>query len=299
MIKYSDVVRMGYLNESILSSIPSHCECGAEMEFTDNLNNVCCSNRYCYLKIGKRLSLMFNQLGIDGMSDARCNIIAKTFKLKSPAQFYIVAQQGLSCKGVANFEKKSAEFKQRVDEREIYLWEYVKLMSLPGIDTISKSLFDGYSDIKAFYTNLYEKQIYFVADRLGIKVNADESVLAVNTFNTLVSYENELTTCVNFFNIKQSMGMDMNICITGGVIGYTNKCEFITRLKDSYGDKLNIIQQSSVTSKTNFLVCDDHDSHSNKHLKAQNMNAKAGKEVVKIGTSVDCIQYLRQLYSSL
>lgn len=296
MVKYSEVLAKGYINQNILSTIPSHCECGAEYEFTDNFNNVCCPNRYCHLKIGKRLSNMCDLLGIDGMGDASCIKIASTFKLKSPAQFYIVAQQGLTCKGVANFEKKCKEFKSKIDESEFSLWEYVRFMSLPGIDTNAKALFDGYYDMKEFYNNLYNRQIYFVADRLGIKINADESVLAVNTFNVLMSYENELTSCVNFFHIGDNTKLkDINICITGGVNGYINKSEFIQHLKNSFGDKFNIIQQSSVTAKTNILVCDDSDSHTSKHLKAKNMNEKAGKEVVKICNSSECFRYLRSL----
>lgn len=295
MIKYSEVLSQGLINPNILSTIPSHCECGAEYEFTDNLNNVCCSNRYCHLKIGKRLSNMCDLLGIDGIGDTSCSKIALNFKLKSPAQFYIVAQQGLTCKGVANFEKKCKEFKKKVDESEFTLWEYVRLMSLPGIDINARPLFDGYYDMKEFYNNLYNRQIYFVADRLGIKINADESVLAVNTFNILMSYENELSSCVNFFHIVDKKTQDINICITGGVDGYVNKTQFINHLKTSFGDKYNIIQQSSVTAKTNILICDDVDSHSSKHLKAKNMNEKAGKEVIKILTSNECYKYLKSL----
>lgn len=243
---------------------------------------------------------MCDMLGLDGFGDTSCAKIANTFKLKSPAQFYIVAQQGLTCKGVSSFDKKCREFKQKLDESEFKLWEYVKLMSLPGIDVNAKALFDGYTDIKEFYNNLYNRQIYFVADRLGIKTNADESVLAVNIFNTLVSYENELTSCINFFKIKTGDSLqEVNICITGGVMGYVNKTQFINRLQFIFGDKLNIIQQSSVTSKTNILVCDDADSHTSKHSKAKNMNEKAGKEVVKILDSSQCYRYLKTLHEGL
>lgn len=297
MIKYSEVAQNGLIDKNILNTIPMNCDCGAEYVFTDSLNNICCPNRYCHLKIGRRLSQMATMLGVDGLGDTSCNKIAKTFKLKSPAQFYIVAQQELECKGVAGFKKKAKEFKKAIDSTDVDLGTYVKLMSLPGIGSNAKTLFEGYVDINEFFNQLHVLQVSFVADRLGIKLDADASVLAVNTYNTLISYENELKTCVSFFNIKKSKGETINICITGGVEGYTNKGEFIKRLINSFGDKYNIVQQSSVTAKTNILIADhSEEMHSTKYLKANSMNAKAGKEVVKILNSKDCVTYLRNLY---
>lgn len=298
MIKYSIVKKNGLISEEILKSIPQYCKCGSEYEFTDNLVNICCSNRYCYLKIGNRLASMCKLLGIDGLGERNCAKIAETFKLKSPAQLYIIAQQELECKGVANFQTKLKEFKMVIDEKEITLWEYVKFMSLPGIDNNAKPLFDGYNDIVEYYKNLEKFQISFISDRLGLSLNADNSVLAVNVYNILMAYKNELITCSNFFHIKEKMGRDVTICITGGVRGYTNKGEFIRSLQVTFGDKLNIIQQSSVSAKTNFLVCEDSSSRSNKVQNVMKINTKAGKEVVKFGTSGDCYNYLESLWES-
>lgn len=300
MIKYSDVVKNNLIDKKILGTIPSTCECGSEYMFTDSLNNICCPNRYCHLKIGRRLSQMATMLGVDGLGDTSCVKIVQNFKLKSPAQFYIVAQQGLECKGVAGFKKKAQAFKKAVDSDSIDLWRYVKYMSLPGIGDNAKALFTGFVDINEFYDLLHSQQVNFVGDRLGIKLDADASVLAVNTYNTLISYENELKTCVSFFNIKKSVGEVVNICITGGVIGYTNKTEFISHLLHTFGSKLNIVQQSSVTSKTNILIADHtEEMHSSKYLKASSINAKAGTDVIKILNFSDCMTYLRKLYNSL
>lgn len=299
MISYSDVVANKLIDAKILKTIPSRCDCGEEYVFTDNLQNICCPNRYCHNKIGKRLSKMATMLGVDGLGDTSCVKICKYFKLKSPAQFYIVAQQGLEYNQVAGFKKVCAAFKKAVDSKEIALWEYVKFMSLPGISSNARALFSGYIDIDYFYKQLHLLQVSFVGERLGIQMEADNSVLAVNIYNTLISYENELKTCCKFFNLKKSFGVDLNICITGAVSGYVNKNEFIRHLDAYFGDKINFNQQSSVTSKTNILVADDMDAHSSKYLKASNMNAKAGKEVVKIVNSQDCLSYIRQLYKTL
>lgn len=299
MISYSEVAANKLIDAKILKTIPSRCDCGQEYMFTDNLQNICCPNRYCHTKVGKRLSKMASMLGVDGLGDTSCIKICKYFQLKSPAQFYIVAQQQLEYKQVAGFKKACIAFKKAVDSKEIALWEYVKFMNLPGISSNAKALFSGYVDINEYYKQLHLLQISFVGERLGLKMEADNSVLAVNTYNTLISYENELKTCCKFFNIKRTLGVDLNICITGAVNCYVNKGEFIKHISNAFGDKINFVQQSSVTSKTDILVVDNMDAHSTKYLKATNINVKAGKEVIKVLKSQECLVYLRNLYKTL
>lgn len=295
MIKYSVVKEQGLINEDILKNIPSHCDCGSELVFTDNLVNLACPNRYCYNKIGARLESMCKILGIDGWGNASCVQVAKEFKLKSPAQLYILAQRDVECKSISGFQKKLKEFKDVIDEKELLLWEYVQAMSIPGVDSNAHSIFGDYSDIKTAYIDIINGGVPFIADKLGITIKNDASVLAVNTYNTLFNYQNELETLVICFTIKETVGKDIYICITGGVEGYTNKSEFINSLKYSFADKLNIIQQKSVTSDTNILVCDAGDSDSSKFMKARNKNEKAGKEVIKICTATECFNYLSNM----
>lgn len=295
MIKYSEVVKNKLISSDILSGIPSHCECGAELEFTDNLVNIGCPNRYCFNKIGSRLESMCKLLGVDGWGSSSCIAVAKEFKLKSPAQLYIVAQRDLECTSIAGFKKKLNDFKEIVDEKELLLWEYVQAMSIPGIDSNAHAIFGSYTDIESAYEDILEGKVPFIAEKLGISTKDDSSVLAVNTFNTLFNYQNELKTLVTCFTIKSNIGKDLYICITGGVEGYTNKSEFVNDLKLTYGEIYNIIQQKSVTKETNILVCDAGDSDSRKFMRARTINEKAGKEVIKICTATECFNYIKAL----
>lgn len=63
--------------------IPDKCECKSDFIINKNNKTIRCCNPSCYIKLGKRLSLMYSNFGIKDLGDATCiKIIKFCFKNK-------------------------------------------------------------------------------------------------------------------------------------------------------------------------------------------------------------------------
>ena len=275
-IALADVVENGLLDDDILQCIPHYCpSCGAEIEFSDSLRQISCPSRFCTDKIAARLEAMAKAMKVDGWGEATCRAVCEHFKLKSPYQVFLLGSK--LWYGVATFNEKVNNFITS-PKREAELWEVVKYGGIPSIETTAYKIFGGYSDMESAYADIEKYQVPFVADKLGLR-NNDGGVMAVRVYNTLMEYKDELLFAVTQFTVASKGGTPVNVAITGGVVGYVNKAEYIDKLNRQFAGKLNIMLMSSVTANVSFLVA-DHDTSSNKYMKALKLREKGNPIVI-------------------
>ena len=272
-ITLKEVIDNELLSEDVLRYIPHTCSCGAEVEFTDSLRQIYCSNPRCFFKIAARLEAMAKHMKADGWGESTCVTVCQEFKLKSPYQVFLLEKyiNDGGSSGVPAFEKKVKSICDP-SKRRVELWEVVKLAGIPSIETIAYKIFNGYDSLKDAFVDIENRQVPFIAEKLGLK-NIDGSVMAVNVYNTLMQYKEELLFGETQFTIYKPTGQTMYIAITGGVNGFRNKSEFVNYIKARYNGKLNPMLLNSVTSEVDILIADG-DTASNKFKTANRINSR-------------------------
>ena len=276
------VIENELLSEDIINCIPHVCECGSPIEFTDSLRQIYCSNPRCLYKVASRLESMAKAMKADGWGESTCIEVCRQFKLVSPYQVFLLEDlvaKGIGCDGVSAFNKKVASICDRA-KRKVKLWEVVRLAGIPSIETIAYKIFDGYNNLSEAFVDIEKGQVPFIAEKLGLK-NAETGVMALNVYNTLIQYKDELLFGEKQFDIYVPTGKTLYVAITGGVNGFRNKSEFIQYINNRYNGKVNAMLMNSVTTQVDILIADG-DTSSNKFRTALRLNDRyLEKEISK------------------
>lgn len=301
---YSEVAEYSMMDYDVLANIPKTCDglygCGSELEFTDNLTQIYCPNRFCTHKVASRLEAMAKEMKADGWGLETCLKVVKLFGLKSPAQVFLIPSVNeemlsLASSNIAAFDKKLQSICDP-EKRKVQLWQVVKLMNIPGLAMNAMKVFDGYTSMTEAYKDIEERQVPLIMERLGISKNTESSVMAINIYATLIDYKDELISAEKRFYIYTPEGEHLKMAITGGVDGYTNKSEFIKYLNLIGKGKFSISLMNTVSTQVDILVA-DNDTSSKKFKTACKINEKAGYDRVKIFDGDMCIAYLKRTYN--
>lgn len=289
-ISVNTAIENSLISEELAEIIPTNCEeCGEELYLTESLRQLYCGNHMCATKIAARLESMAKMMKADGWGESACLTVTRQFGLISPFQVFLL--EGRECSDVAAFNKKVAEICDW-GKRKIKLWEVVKYANIPSIDTVAFKIFDGYESMESAFKDIEENGVAFIADKLGLR-NAETGVMAVNIYNTLMEYKDELIFGESVFEIYNPTGEKLYIAITGGVYGFNNKSEFINYINRRYNGKVNAMLMNSVTRDVNALVADGS-TNSNKYRKAMKMKSD-GSDII-ITDSTGLVEYLDNKY---
>ena len=273
-ITRKEVIENNLLSEEVLECIPEKCECGADIVFTDSLRQIYCSDEKCFYKVAARLEAMAKTMKADGWGESTCITVCKEFQFVSPYQVFLledaIKKYG-AISSVAAFDKKVASICDR-EKRKVELWEVVRLAGIPSIETIAYKIFSGYNSIAEAFVDIEKGQVPFIANKLGIK-SIESTTMAVNVYNNLIKYKEELIFGEKQFEIYKPQGEKLYIAITGGVSGFKNKSEFVEYLKVRYEGEFSPMLMNSVTSQVDILIADG-DTSSNKYRSAIRLNKK-------------------------
>ena len=292
-ITLEEVVSNNLLSLPVIECLPTSCSCGAPIEFTDSLSQIYCSNPRCYYKTAARLEAMAKAMKADGWGESACLAVCKQFNLVSPFQIFLF-KEAMENGTIPETNSAIPAFKKKIDAicdeklRRVQLWEVVKFAGIANIENTARKIFDGYDTLEEAYEDIETGEVPFIAERLGIK-RSETGVMAVNIYNKLIEYKEELLLGENFFEIYKPTGRNVYIAITGGVYGYKNKGEFVEHLNTMFMGRVNFMLMSAVTQQVDLLVADG-DTSSNKFMKATEMNRReAEKEAdnTALGTYID------------
>ena len=290
-IDVNTAISEGLVSYELASIIPRKCEeCGGELYLTESLRQLYCNNSLCATKIASRLESMAKMMKADGWGGSTSLNVVKKFKLVSPFQVFLLS--GKECPEVSAFSKKVEDICDW-GKRRIKLWEVVKYANIPSIDTVAFKIFNGYESIESAFDDIEKNGVALIADKLGLR-SVETGVMAVNIYNTLMQYKDELLFGETVFDVYNPTGDKLCIAITGGVYGYTNKSEFINYINKRYENKVNAVLVNSVTRDVNVLVADG-DTNSNKYRKAMKMKSDGSN--IMILDSSELIEYFDNKYN--
>jgi len=254
------------------NDVPEYCPiCHGEVNYKDNNGVITleCENPYCSGKILNRLEHFAGKKGLDikGLSLATfeklldwgwIESLIDIFKLKDYRNEWI-SKPGF---GPASVDKilKSIE-----NSKNTTLDAFIASLGIPLIGrTISKELikyFDTYNDFRnAVKDNTYH---FFNLDGFGPEMDD-----ALKNFD----YEeaDQIYLLLNIQPIEKIVidkKNDLNVVITGKLNIYKNRAT-LTAAINSIGGKVT----DSISSKTNYLICNDKTSTSSKHKAANKLN---------------------------
>lgn len=287
-VSLEEVIKNNLVSEDVLDVIPHTCECGAPVEFTDSLRQIYCTNPRCFYKIAARIEAMAKKLRgpngetCDGWGESTCITVCQEFGLISP--FQVFKLQELVDKGITSsvpaFEKKVKSICNPA-LRRVELWKVAELAGIPNVDSIAYKIFGGYESFEQAYEDIEKWQVPFIANKLGLK-SSDTSVMAVNIYDALLRYKDELIFGEKQFDIYKPTGVTLYVTITGGVQGFKNKGEFIQYINNRYNGRVNAMLMNSVTTSVEILVADG-DTGSNKFRTATRFNEKYLEKGLKEG----------------
>lgn len=287
-ISIKEVIENKLISQEIIDNIPHYCGCGAEIEFTDSLKQIYCSNPRCYYKVAARLEAMAKKLRgsngecCEGWGESTCITVCQEFKMISPYQVFQLEKlvENGATSSVAAFEKKVKSI-CNPELRKVELWKVVELAGIPSIESIAYKIFGGYNNFTEAYADIEEGQVPFIANKLGLK-NSESSVMAVNVYKTLIDYKDEIMYGEKQFDIYKPTGTTLHMCITGGVMGFRNKSEFVQYINKRYNGKVNAMLMNTVTTQVQLLVADG-DTGSNKYKTATRLNNKFVEKGIEKG----------------
>ena len=245
------------LPEKFIDTLLEICpDCGSDMQISDSLRELSCSNPYCKGKVVQRMVSLLADMGVKNMGESRCMKFIEETGLKYPAS--ILQWEPVD----GDIGDLSADFlsgiKEQIDShRSMMLWEYIKYSNIPYLRDTARELFKGYNDLKQFYAILEsygDHGVFFIQDILKIKDEGVISIRALNIYTSLVTYKEELLYGINFVNIIVPQST-LNVCISTSVgNGYSSKADFVNKMNQRYGDICHINFLSSVTKNCDYLI---------------------------------------------
>lgn len=305
------------LPQEFLDCLPTECSsCGEATEITESLTILRCSNPRCIEKSVQRMIALLQDIGVKGMGEAKCRKFLENFGVVNPyAVFMYEPSDGTLYEGCSM--DASYEIYDQVQEKaKMLLWEYIKIGNMPGIRDSARKLFAEYDSLEEFYDDLEAGGTQFVQECLSIKgkkAGADNffdddesyvSVKAVEVYNTLLFFKEDLFEAIDFVDIKQLTTAVINICISTAVgRPFASKSDFVSKMNDEFGEKVHLNFLGSVSKDCHFLIWSKEGAATNKVTKAERINEKRlsqgvddpDTELIQIMTGLEFQHYLNSL----
>lgn len=280
-----------------LDCLPTYCDaCGEPTEITETLTILRCSNPKCIEKSVQRLVTLLKDLGVKNMGESKCRQFLENFGVGNPYAIFMYEPSDGPLFSGCSMDFSEAFYEQLNKKRKMLLWEYVKIGNLPGIRDSARKLLANYDSLEEFFDDLDGGGIAFVQEMLDIKGKQEEadnyfddedtsvSIKAVETYNTLVFFRDELFEALEFVEIKQLTTEVINICISTAVgKPYTSKSDFVSKMNEEFGEKVHLNFLGSVSKDCQFLIWSKEGAPTNKVTKTERINEKKRIQNLKEG----------------
>lgn len=253
-----DLVNYGF-DEDFLDCLPTECpECGSPMEITDALTQLHCINPVCKLKIAQRLVALASAIGVKDLGPSRALKFVRHFDLRNPLAIFAYEpdEDGQLAPDI-NMDISRSIAEQFQARKTFTLAEYVRAANLPGIQGSVFQIFEGYDDIYAAYDKIHAEGVDYIRTKLGIADGDNISIRATKVYESLLTYENDLKSCISSVNIQKIHTEDMKVikavCSSEVGSGFRTKADFYATCNNKYPN-IHIEFGNSVTKSTDYLV---------------------------------------------
>lgn len=258
--------------------IPNECECGTELNISDNLKTTLCPNVKCLHKVSNRASEMLQNLGVKGLGESYCLGFFKQNGIGQLSHLAILTATPEEHNKYHTLTVRTNYYNliQEVLKKPRTFREVVSCLSFPGLDTTAYKLFKGNNSFEEAIDEVAKKD--FNGDNhsrirawVATKLLRGGKVANANIVNTLIDFAPELVAINLIFTIKPDAREEVVIAITGSphLSGMT-KDKYIAMLNSLSPENIVVIRKDS-ESGVQFILADS-ESNSSKYLYGKNNN---------------------------
>lgn len=249
--------------------IPSKCPfCKGDTETQmDNSSMILkCSNENCSERLVMNLAHYVGRscMNITGLSEQLLRTFVKHGLLSSALDIYSLHNHQKYLASIDGLGEKSTKaiIENIEKSKNTTLNRFINSLGIPMIGaTLSKDISSKVKTIEGFLSTSSSEWYEMLGDAKGSSIN---NYLSKNNLYITLLLEN-LSIAEETFEQGSKLS-DKKFCITGSCKAFKNRSELEAYIKNNGGSVSN-----SVTSKTNYLICNDVED-STKYKKAINMN---------------------------
>lgn len=268
-ISLSEVSKHNLISPNVIKLLPHKCKCGSNLEFSDSLRTIKCSNKLCVEHMINRTFKLCEKLNIK-IRYEDIEYIAEAINMISPYQILLL-DEAISNKLVNNSKipNISAILEQIKEARckEYFIHEIVGMCGVETLEVVANKIAYGFNSIDELYNEIDGSQLAFVNERLGVKTS-DGCALTIAIYTELLEIRDELIFAESLVNIKKTENR-IFIAFNDNAEPFTNKSELIGKINDATG--LNFVQVSVISRNTDILVRNTN-THTAKYRAARMVN---------------------------
>ena len=265
------------LTEKSLRFMPKTCRCGQDLELSDSLTTLRCSNKNCQSYTVLRSIGLCKKLGLDLSKDDLLNLIDE-FGIVSPYQILELD----TLRSIGQVSNTTVEHLDSVSKKitaiknsDVDVYEVLSWCGIDNIAVIAKQIAYGFNSFDEFFKEIDRAQVIFLNERLGIKT-PEACVLTHKIYNNILDIRDELFYAESLLKIKKHNNR-LFIAFNDNCGQYLNKTEILKYLNDTF-DYL-FVHTELVNDKTDILI--KHLDQSNyKYRNARLINEKSIAEKV-------------------
>lgn len=277
-ITYLDVQHNNLIDNRVLGVLPSKCDCGNTIEFSESLKEISCTSDTCASGLEYRIDRFCTVFKVPLSKESAKSLIEKA-SLLSPYQLMLIPDglnvgQLLSL-GVTEADEVVERLKE-LKERPTKLGEILLGSGIDTFDFISDKLTDGIYTFGELFSELDKSQLSFVTERLGAFGSA--AALGTVIIDSLNSIKEELLLADQLFNLWEEPKKVMRIAFCDNAKPFLNRAELLEYLNNSYKE-YKFVLDVSITEKTDVLILNANSSNS-KLRDAHIINDMYSKELV-------------------
>lgn len=249
------------LDPRFFEVVPQFCDsCESPLDMNMALTELKCINPMCTGKLVMRVRKLCEALGIKHFGESSIEKWVDENGIVSPLQLYNI-EDGMLLNGISD-SLADKLLPQISAVKTMKLWEFVANAQLPYIQMSAKKLFEGYSNLEDFFSNMTDGGVEFIQNRLGIGDQYDDlgnpivSTMASKVFTSLLESQEELLEAINYITLEDESNVQEFIIVASDEVGngFSTKREFYNYIKQRYAGLATFTIGSSVTKKTNIVI---------------------------------------------
>lgn len=245
-----------------LSYLPLTCgSCGSDTEIIESLSYLQCSNARCISKVGYRMWLLLNDLGVDSLTVDECICFMKEFDTTNPYSIllYNPNSDGELFEGYG-VEKSIEVYKELNKKRGMLLWEFIKIGNFEGLNDSVEKILKRYTDLYSFYDELSEGGIGFIQNLLleAVEIEEQDSICveAVLIYDVFISNKEDIfegLTGVVIIKPEYSLG----VLFANNVTIHSSNKSFLSEINQTLKNKIYLYPLNMLSDSVSLVYWDD------------------------------------------
>lgn len=282
---------------NFIDLLPTVCDrCGCEIEVSESLTFLQCSNRRCPSKIEYRIFSLLQDIGIYDLTIEDCMCFVDKFNILNP---YAIFLYNPKFDGLFHLkydiEKSNNLYKKINQRRGMLLWEFIKIGNLMYLKDSAEKIFETYNDITLFYKDLEDGGIQFIQEILLKDEHLDCSngeilVKAVTLYDILLFFKEDILKGVKGVVLLKPT-KTIGIVFASDVSGYSGNYDFLMELNKQYKDNIYFYNTKLIkNNKEKFIYWEEM---KNRKVSSQIEKVKQchpNLKIVDFNTIHDCIK---------